>query len=97
MSERGSFVTEYMCGKCFDAARNLFFGDPVDSGSLLPVEICGSIIAGKIKSSWEGGEIFIMEELLKKLSPLLCHEVRVAVLAEDGEKIITAKPFDTPQ
>lgn len=100
MSERGSFVTEYIyCKKCLEAAESVLLSrdkslcsstvanwDENDAFEL-------PIIAGKIGASHEGGELLFFEhQLAPKLSKLLCHPLRVAVLAESGEQIFHLGP-----
>jgi len=98
MSERGSFVTEYFyCDKCFQKAKDILLGNEkylcsrvIDSwtkGETLP------IIAGKIGGSYPGEELHIFElGLTEKLSKAICHPIRIAVLAECGQKIFTVEP-----
>jgi len=100
MSERGSFVTEYIyCHRCLDVARDVLRGDTkyhnaiavpsaLDSGVDMP------IIAGRIGHTAPGGELITMEfDLGPQLEARLCHPLRVAVLAENGEgRIFTFDP-----
>lgn len=103
MSERGSFVTEFIyCPKCLDACRKLFYHDKsnVYSAPILLTNDSGAIkdlpiVAGLIKSSFPTGELIIMEfDLIPLLETEICHSVRICVLAEQGEQIFTAKPKD---
>lgn len=99
MSERGSFVTEYIyCDKCLAAAQQVLLGT---EKYLCSQQITGwspdtpifPIIAGKLGASRAGGEIDAMEdELVPALAAAICHPLRIAVLAEVGEKIITVTP-----
>lgn len=51
------------------------------------------IIAGKIGASWAGGELSTMDlEIGPALAAVICHPMRIAVLAEDGERIFTIEP-----
>jgi hypothetical protein len=99
MSERGSFVTEYIyCSKCFEAAKSVLLGREKylcstiipqwdKSGTEIPV------IAGKCGAGWSGGELSLFEdELGPELEALICCEVRIAVLAENGNAIFKFKP-----
>lgn len=99
MSERGSFVTEYIyCEKCFQAAKSVLLDREKylcstvipqwdNSGTEIPV------IAGKTGGSYSGHELHIFEQDLgPQLEVLICHPLRVAVLAESGEAIFTFQP-----
>lgn len=103
MSERGSFVTQYMhCPKCLAAAKSVLLQDnkglkgieiPVAGGfgGLYP------IIAGKVGGLFAGEELQVFEiELIPLLEPVLCHPLRIAVLAEAGEAIYTVQPKIRP-
>jgi len=94
MSERGSFVTEYMyCDECFKAAKAVLLGFekhlcsvPIPSweggGKELP------IIAGKIGGLYENEELYTFESEFKpKLEKVLCkdHGIRIAILPDSGE------------
>jgi len=94
MSERGSFVTEYIyCDKCLEAAKSVLLGR--QSGlcsSVIPSRVEGEalpIIAGKLGGSYQGEELHIMEQLIEDLQSMLCHDMRICVLAENGEQIFT--------
>ena len=99
MSERGSFVTEYIyCNACFTAAKNVLLENRKymcsvvipnweDKVKELP------IIAGKIGGLYSGEELVSFAvRLIPELEKVICHEMRVAVLADHGEQIFTAKP-----
>lgn len=96
MSERGSFVTEYVyCNHCFNVLKKfLICQDYCLASSLL--ELKGEplpIIAGKIGGSFEGEEVFMfMHNYGDSIENEICHDVRVAVLGESGGKIFTLKP-----
>jgi len=90
MSERGSFVTEYIyCEDCFKAVEKIMcdyaqyiFGNPN-----LP------IIAGKVKGSYAGEEVLTMEmDIVPEIKKVICHKVRIAVLGDTDEKIFKIKP-----
>lgn len=93
MSERGSFVTEYVyCKDCFAAARKhllkrekhhmaIVLPSWVGFGEQLP------IIAGKVGGLYQGGELHYFEQIAEELAKDLCHQMRIAVLAEEGERI----------
>ena len=92
MSERGSFVTQYVyCPACFAVLRRHLLGDakywraielPAWTGSNSPTL---PIIAGKLGGLASGDELRAMESLRDTLDSELCHRVRVAVLADSGE------------
>lgn len=91
MSERGSFVTEYICcDKCFEAAKQILYQQTK--------ELCGQvidswtdqndgkmpIIAGKIGSP-SSEVVFFEINILPKLQDVVCCDLRVAVISESGE------------
>ena len=100
MSERGSFVTEYIyCLKCFESLEKILLDKQkylcsvaiptwvenlnlVNQGNrdVLP------IIAGKIGGLWPGEELFTFDYCLRDaIENVICHEVKIAVLADCGE------------
>lgn len=100
MSERGSFVTEYIhCEECLVAVRGVLLGD---GKFLCSTEIPSywespeplPIIAGKIGASYSGGELVDMEhDFGGSLSKRVCHPVRIAVLCDmEGGGVITVEP-----
>lgn len=89
MSERGSFVTEYVyCPECFDVlCEVLCQNDKYIKGVVIPSWQPNRnlpIIAGKIGDLAPGGELVAFGQIGFILGPRLCHPVRIAVLAEDG-------------
>lgn len=99
MSERGSFVTEWMyCDRCAQCAKEVLGQSekhltgiaipwPHDNNLEMP------IVAGRIGGLYQGEEIDAMRELIKAhLEPILCHAVRIAVLSEHDEVILVATP-----
>ncbi len=99
MSERGSFCTEYIyCQHCFAVAREVLTGDDKYlCGSILPSWQPGEtlpIIAGKIGGMYAGEELHTFAwDLAPRLESRLCHRLRIAVLAEQGERIFTVIPL----
>ena len=89
MSERGSFVTEVIiCDKCRDAAHQALSGL---SGR--EVSTRGHLLSGRIDAMSSGAELFEFDEVwVVELSRVLCHPLRVAVLAEDGQQIFVIHP-----
>ena len=101
MSERGSFVTEYIyCAHCLEAAREVLLRrekflcsteipswEGADPATYLP------IIAGKVGGLYAGEELNTFEfDLCDELATRICHPLRIAVLAEQGEEIFTVMP-----
>ena len=100
MSERGSFVTEYVyCVRCFEALKKIllhnekyFCSQTINSWEDSPKEL--PIIAGKLGGLYSGEEIVSFEmETEPQIAKVICHPVRIAILAESGEKIIHIKPL----
>lgn len=94
MSERGSFVTEYVyCSKCFEVLRRTLMAR---DSSLCTVQVPSwdspvdmlPVLAGKVGSTYPGGELLEMEARMRHAVPKLCHSVRIAVLAESGGEIL---------
>jgi hypothetical protein len=101
MSERGSFVTEYVyCGKCFEAAKSVLLGRHKGLCSVVVphwnLEHEGPempIIAGKVGGLGAGDELLAFEfGLNAEIAKVLCHPMRIAVLAESGERVFTVTP-----
>lgn len=99
MSERGSFITEYIyCSNCFEKAKQVLLArDKYLCSVVLPSWAPGDdglpIIAGKCGEAWQGGEFSMFENaLLPELAALICHPLRIAVLAESGERLYTVHP-----
>jgi hypothetical protein len=101
MSERGSFVTEYVyCGKCFEAVKKVLLlrekhlcsvvvphWNAEREGPEMP------IIAGKVGGFGAGDELLTFElGFNEELAKVLCHPMRIAVLAESGERVFTVTP-----
>ena len=97
MSERGSFVTEYIhCSRCLAAAREVFCSHrskylcawevPAWEGGSSP------IIAGKISGIYNGEEVHQIKCLAVEMGLNLCHVVRIAVIAESGTAFVIASP-----
>jgi len=90
MSDRGSFVTEVIwCPRCLLAATIVL--EPVTEHVTTHKKY--SFISGLLRGVYSGEEIDVFAgEFIPKLEKVLCHKLRVAVLAEEGEKIFTVKP-----
>lgn len=102
MSERGSWITEYIyCSKCAEQFRRFL----IETGAHEPnkywsgLEIVpGAIFAGRIGGLYSGEEPHAWEELQEKLRPMLCHPIRVAVIpeSESAQGIYKVDPFEKP-
>jgi hypothetical protein len=90
MSERGSFATEYIyCKKCFEAVKIV-----LTDHALEPTDISGKILAGRIGGLHSGEELEVFEcFIIPDLEKKICHQLRIAVIAEEGEKIFTVIPI----
>lgn len=89
MSQRGSFVTEYIyCDKCFQAAKVVLLARDKGLCSTViqawaPGDTELPIIAGKLGHSWSEAHA-IEHEIGPELAAVICHPVRIAVLQEVG-------------
>ena len=99
MSEHGSFVTQYIhCEQCFEAAHTILLKQNKELCSSLiwswqPAVDPMPIIAGKVGGLGSGDELITFEfDLNEQLAKLICHPLRIAVLAETGERIFTVVP-----
>lgn len=98
MSERGAWCTEYIhCDKCragFRAFLKKTDATPLPDGKYWSGgEITAGVFAGRIGGLYAKEELHTWEqELEPELSPLICHDLRVAVIAEDGERFYTVRP-----
>ncbi len=88
MSERGSFITEFIyCHACLDAVRAALLSAKefvyqhqlCIEGHLLP------IVAGRIRGAYSGQELVDFEFVcMPELEQRLCHPVRFAVFSDAG-------------
>lgn len=94
MSERGSFVTQFIyCDKCFDECRKVFVkNDKYLKGVVIPSWQEGQtlpIIAGKIGGLGPGEELIEMQYTIKpKLDETLCHKIRISIMPDNGQDTI---------
>lgn len=83
MSERGSFVTEYVyCGNCFEVLKKHLLADQDKwlYGHVIPGH---PIIAGKIGHTFSAGEVItFMSDYGNEIVKELCHPVRLMVICE---------------
>lgn len=96
MSERGSFITEYIyCDQCFREVKKVLLGKHKHLCSTIIPSWCKQrlpIVAGKIGGLYAGQELVDMEtEYVPAMEKKICHDVRIAVLAESGERIFVAR------
>lgn len=100
MSERGSFVTEFIyCKSCFDAAKTVLLKKEKHLCSTVIPRFSGKdsvetpIIAGKVSGLHEGEEIDTFKfEFIPALGKVICHQMRVFVMAESGAALFVAEP-----
>ena len=95
MSERGSFVTEFIyCDECLAAAKKVLVQDHggMRSKIISFPDRDIPIIAGEVKGLYSGEELHAFEfELIEKLQASLCHDLRITVLAGQGQEIFLIK------
>lgn len=85
MSQRGSFVTEYIyCEKCLEAARNILLADSVE---IYGQALDDPIIAGLIRHSSDEALSFELN-IFPRLLAVVCHEMRVVVIPEADNPVI---------
>lgn len=98
MSERGSFVTQYIYNNDDRCTARQYLENVehccLKNGDLkiLTEKGCG-VIAGLVFATpgFPGEEIFIMEfDILPGLSKIIQHEMRVVVMADNGDTAIFA-------
>jgi len=87
MSDRGSFVTEYMyCDKCFEAMKQVLLDKDADSHHRIKAYLAGpGIIAGYISNVSPCGELLTMQYNVFNENNAPCHPVRIAILPEQPE------------
>lgn len=95
MSERGSFVTEYIyCSKCLEAAKLALLAKDKylcsqqihtweEVGDYLP------IIAGKLGGLYAGEEVKTLKDALKQSKAKPCHDVKIAVICDGLPQVFT--------
>jgi hypothetical protein len=82
MSERGSFVTEFIyCEHCLHGAKQVLAVDTRQLvGHVLPNM---PIIAGRVRSIYPEGELdYMAQEIIPQLESVLCHKIRIVVIGE---------------
>lgn len=100
MSQRGSFISEYVyCSKCFEKLKKVLLDNEKYCTSLVipssfPNDEDLNIIAGKVGSTWSGGEVFEIEERLAAIEPGLCHAMTIVVIPEDESPVTIVVGID---
>ena len=102
MSQRGSFVTEYIyCEKCLEVAKKALLDNDKylcsrqlpsweGDGKLLP------IISGKLGGLYIGEELSVIRDTLKESKERPCCSIKIVVLPEsDGVWVIEWGPNKT--
>lgn len=99
MSERGSFITEYIyCPKCLEVAKKHLLGN---GKFLCSIVMPGwgdtdtlPIIGGKIGGLGAGDEKLDMQlEFIPAIEKEICHKITIAVIPDDGEpEFFVAEP-----
>ena len=90
MSDRGSFVTEYIyCDRCLELAKTaLLHNDKGVCSRQIPSWAGRNemmpIIAGRLGSNSATEMLLEFEEMTEELHDQLCHPLRVAVMTEGG-------------
>lgn len=99
MSDRGAFVTEFIyCEECLNVVKSVLLKDEKYLRGILvpkhtPLEGHYPIIAGEVGGLYAGEELNIFEnEIIPSLQDSICHPIRIAVIAEKGERIFTVIP-----
>jgi len=93
MSERSSFITEYIhCKKCLEKLKSvLLLKDKYLTGVQIPTWLNDDchlpIIAGKIGSMGPSGEFITLMELFDE-DNAPCHPVRIAILHDFGKSCV---------
>ena len=89
MSERGSFITEYIyCDKCFNACKEVLCGNDKWLNARQIAEL--PIIAGKIGGLYACEELHDMEyKYIPQIQEKMCPDckIRIAVIAEQGTSV----------
>lgn len=97
MSERGAWMTEYTyCNRCLETVRSII---TEHSNEWTVTKLANyPILAGKAKGMYAGEEIVQFEtDLVEKLEAALCHPVRFAVIAEQGQRLFWIHPRYQPK
>lgn len=95
MSERGSFVTEYIyCSKCLDVLKAVLLRQgkylcsaQIPSWELTPDAKPLPIIAGKVGGGYQSEEVRLMRDHLDGVGEKLCHPVKIVVITDGGQVV----------
>ena len=94
MSERGSFVTQFVqCDECWDGVVWTLIDTDWD-GWLEGKRVFERRVAGVVAGTWSGQELQDWEQkYAPELAKHICHPVRIAVLPDSAEGVIlTVEP-----
>lgn len=99
MSERGSFVVQYLyCKKCADVVQEVLLKKAEEQGKyLVPFtsqQYQNRVLAGKVGGVYAGQELELFDEMRDEIEAAICHPVRIAVLPEwkQGDAILAFNP-----
>ena len=101
MSERGTFITQHInCNACAWGLRSALSGfEPTKFFCIADSEVfygeggVPRITAGRIGGLYAGEELHSFEDhIAPVIAASICHPVRVAVLAADGERVFIVQP-----
>lgn len=91
MSERGSFVTEYIyCKECLKVIEDAFLPIKEKHFYAYRLDSC-PIIAGRLGALGSGGEFEVIQNVQELVRDKLCHSVRMSILCDD---LINDRCFD---
>jgi len=100
MSERGSWITEYIyCEDTYTALRKYFEANLCPENKYFTLSsdedtFKRSILAGKIGGLYSGEEIVTFEhEMIPDIKEIIKVPVRICVLAESGSRIFEIEPI----
>lgn len=93
MSERGVVCTEYIyCGECYSVCKEVLYrygliGVFPDTKPPIP------IIAVRTHNTYSNQEVSMFELTIQpELEKVICHPVRLAIIGETGEILVTVNP-----
>lgn len=96
MSERGTWVSSRMYCKACIAGFTRFLDS---SGAHFPpyrhwsgMQFAPGAFVGEMGGLYAGQELHDWEALLPELQKQICHPLRIAVLADEGEKVYSLHP-----
>lgn len=95
MSERGSYCTQFIYCEACAAAVALALNPDEGGYHEQPVSIDrGRILAGRMGGLYPQHEIEEFKgRVIPRIAAVLCHPLRIALLAEAGEQIVRVDPL----